>query len=100
MGAKFRMRCGCGAAASVALLGTAAAAFAPASDRLTDLSLEELSNIAITSASKRAERLSDAPTSVFVITADDIRRSGATSLPEALRLAPNLQVARERARRA
>ena len=62
--------------------------------RLSTLSLEELSNIEITSVSKRAERLSDAPTSVFVITADDIRRSGVTSLPEALRLAPNLQVAR------
>ena len=75
-------------------MGTAVAASEPASYRLTDLSLEELSNIEITSASKRGERLSDAPTSVFVITADDIRRSGATSLPEALRLAPNLQVAR------
>ena len=65
--------------------------------RLSSLSLEELSNIEITSVSKRAERLSDAPTAVFVITADDIRRSGATSLPEALRLAPNLQVARSSA---
>jgi iron complex outermembrane recepter protein len=44
--------------------------------------------------SKRDEKLSDAPTSIFVITSEDIRRSGATSLPEALRLAPNLQVAR------
>ena len=61
---------------------------------LADLSLEELANLEITSVSRRAERLSDAPASVFVITGDDIRRSGATSLPEALRLAPNLQVAR------
>jgi iron complex outermembrane receptor protein len=61
---------------------------------LAELSLEELTNIVITSVSKRAERLSDAPASVFVITADDIRRSGYTSLPEVLRLAPNLQVAR------
>src|SRR5260221_13176116 len=60
---------------------------------LADLSLEELGNIQITSVSKRAERLSDAAASVFVITAEDIRRSGVTSLPEALRLAPNLQVA-------
>jgi iron complex outermembrane receptor protein len=67
----------------------------PASDqRLTDLSLEDLGKLEITSVSKRAERLSDAPTSVFVITAADIRRAGATSLPEALRLAPNLQVVR------
>ena len=93
MVSRYRTRV-CGATAAAALLGTAIAAPAPAVDRLTDLSLEELSNIEITSASKRAERLSDAPTSVFVITGDDIRRSGATSLPEALRLAPNLQVGR------
>ncbi|MCI3951985.1 MAG: hypothetical protein K0R53_1482, partial [Burkholderiales bacterium] len=66
---------------------------APARD-LADLSLEELSNIEVTSVSRRAERLSDAPASIFVITREDIRRSGVTSLPEALRLAPNLQVAR------
>jgi iron complex outermembrane recepter protein len=60
---------------------------------LAELSLEELSNIEITSVSKRAERLSDAAASVFVITADDIRHAGVRSLPEALRLAPNLQVA-------
>ena len=60
---------------------------------LAELSLEELSNIEITSVSKRAERLSDAAASVFVITAEDIRHSGARSLPEVLRLAPNLQVA-------
>src|SRR5258707_683708 len=60
---------------------------------LADLSFEELGNIEITSVSRRAERLSDAAASVFVITTEDIRRSGATSLPEALRIAPNLQVA-------
>jgi iron complex outermembrane receptor protein len=60
---------------------------------LTSLSLEELGNIKITSVSKKPERLADAAASVFVITAEDIRRSGARSLPEALRLAPNLQVA-------
>jgi iron complex outermembrane receptor protein len=65
---------------------------------LADLSLEELSNLQITSVSRRAERLSDAAASIFAITGDDIRRSGATSLPEALRLAPNLQVARVDAR--
>jgi len=59
-----------------------------------NLSLEELGNVVITSTAKREQRLADAPASVFVITADDIRRSGATRLPEALRLAPNLQVAR------
>jgi iron complex outermembrane receptor protein len=59
-----------------------------------DMSLEELGSIRITSVSKKPERLGDAAGSVFVITAEDIRRSGATSLPEALRLAPNLHVAR------
>lgn len=61
---------------------------------LADLSIEELANIQVTSVSKRPERLQDAAAAVFVISADDIRRSGAESLPEALRLAPNLHVAR------
>ena len=65
---------------------------------LADLSIEELGNIQVTSVSKRAESLSDAPASIFVITGEDIRRSGATTLPEALRLAPNLEVARIDAR--
>src|ERR1700733_11839308 len=77
-----------------AMLGASTAGAAPDVQGLKDLSIEELSNIEITSVSKRDEKLSDAPTSVFVITSEDIRRSGATSLPEALRLAPNLQVAR------
>ncbi|CAN5467762.1 N/A [soil metagenome] len=61
--------------------------------QLADLSFEELASIQITSVSKRNERLADAAASVFVITADDIRRSGATVLPDVLRIAPNLQVA-------
>ena len=61
---------------------------------LADLSIEELGNIQITSVSKHSERLSDAPAAIFVITGDDIHRSGATRLAEALRLAPNLEVAR------
>src|SRR5712671_2564414 len=61
---------------------------------LADLSIEELGNIQVTSVSKHTERLADAPASIFVITGEDIRRSGATRLAEALRLAPNLEVAR------
>lgn len=61
---------------------------------LASLDIEELMNIRITSVSRRDERLSGAPASAFIITAEDIRRSGATSLPEILRMAPNLQVAR------
>ncbi|MEP6874236.1 MAG: TonB-dependent receptor [Burkholderiales bacterium] len=60
---------------------------------LADLSLEELADIEVTSVSRRPERLNDAAASVYVVTSEDIRRSGATTLAEALRLAPNLQVA-------
>lgn len=58
------------------------------------LSLEQLAMVQVTSVSKRAEVLAEAPASIFVITADDIRRSGAASLPEVLRLAPNINVQR------
>lgn len=58
------------------------------------LSIEELAEIDISSVSKRAEPLSDAPAAIFVITREDIRRASVTSVPELLRLAPNLQVAR------
>jgi iron complex outermembrane receptor protein len=61
---------------------------------LADLSLEELVNVEVTSVSRRSERLADAPASIFVINAEDIRRSGATSIADALRIAPNLNVAR------
>lgn len=61
---------------------------------LGDLSLEELGKLEITTVSKRPERLAQAPAAVYVITSEDIRRSGAVTLAEALRLAPNLQVAR------
>lgn len=65
----------------------------PDSRTLADLSLQELANLEITTVAKKEVSLSQAAASVFVITANDIRRSGATSLPEALRLAPNLSVA-------
>jgi iron complex outermembrane receptor protein len=61
---------------------------------LADLSLEQLAQVTVTTATRREQSVLEAPASVFVITAEDIRRSGATSLPEALRLAPNLQVMR------
>jgi iron complex outermembrane receptor protein len=60
---------------------------------LGNLDLRALMNIEITSVSRRPERLSNAAASVFVITGDEIRRSGVTSLRGALRLAPNLQIA-------
>jgi iron complex outermembrane receptor protein len=64
----------------------------PASQDLSVLSIEELAQLPVRSASKREEPLSGVPTALFAITGDDIIGSGATSLPEALRLAPNLQV--------
>lgn len=65
---------------------------------LADFSLEELATVRLTSVSKRPERLNDAPASVYVIGNEEIRRSGFATLPEVLRLAPNLQVARVDAR--
>ncbi len=65
---------------------------ATAGDDLARLSLEELSNVEVTSVSKAPETLARAPASIYVITHEDILQSGATSLMEALRLAPNLLV--------
>lgn len=84
---------------SVPLLGLAvgapglAAEGASTPDNFANMSLEELSDVRVVSVSRREERLGDAPASIFVITAEDLRRAGARSLPEALRLAPNLHVA-------
>ena len=63
-------------------------------DGLADLSLEELGLIEVTSVSRQAESRFDAPAAVYVITREDIIRSGVTSIPEALRLAPGVEVAR------
>ncbi len=62
-------------------------------EALKKLSIEELMNLQVTSVSKRPERLSQTASAIQVITQEDIRRSGASSLGEALRLASNLQVA-------
>ena len=61
---------------------------------LTELSLEELLNVEVTSVSKQAQPLSQTAAAIFALTQEDIRRSGATSIPEALRMVPGLQVAR------
>jgi iron complex outermembrane receptor protein len=60
---------------------------------LAEMPLEKLMTINVTSVSKKAEKLSESPAAISVLTQDDIRRSGATSLPEALRLIPGLDVA-------
>jgi iron complex outermembrane receptor protein len=61
---------------------------------LKALSLEELSQIEVTTPSKEPVKAFQTPAAVFVITGEDIRRSGATCIPEALRLAPGVEVAR------
>jgi iron complex outermembrane recepter protein len=61
--------------------------------RLKGLSLEQLGNIEVTTVSKGPVKVSQTPAAVYVITQEDIRRSGARSLPEALRLAPGVEVA-------
>ena len=68
---------------------------ASSSDSLKQLSLSELMNVTVTSVSRRPEKISESPSAIQVITADDIRRSGATSIPEALQLADNLDVAQK-----
>src|SRR6266571_2629832 len=61
---------------------------------LTAIGIEAVMNMEVTSVSKKPERLMDAAAAVQVITAEDIRRSGATTLPDLLRLVPGVQVAR------
>jgi iron complex outermembrane receptor protein len=56
------------------------------------MSIEALAQVNVTSVSKTDQPLSDAPAAIYVISHDDIVRSGAITLPEMLRLAPNLQV--------
>jgi iron complex outermembrane receptor protein len=60
---------------------------------LFDMGLEELMQMTVTSVGKKAQRLDQTAAAIHVISAEDIRRSGATSLPEALRLAPGVHVA-------
>jgi iron complex outermembrane receptor protein len=62
--------------------------------RLTQVSLEQLGQIEVTTASKRPVKVSHTAAAIYVVTQEDIRRSGATSIPEALRLVPGVEVAR------
>ena len=60
---------------------------------LTALQIEDLMNVDVTSAAKKEQKLSQVPAAIFVITQEDIRRSGATNLPDLLRMVPGLDVA-------
>jgi iron complex outermembrane receptor protein len=84
---------------SILLLATAAVRAESTADTnsiqsLKRMSLDDLMNVEITSVSKKEEKLTEAPAAVYVLTQEDIHRSGATCIPEALRLVPGLDVAR------
>lgn len=80
-----------------ALFGMAAlaacATVVQAAEDPAELSLEDLVKTDITSVSRKSQSLADVPAAAFVITAEDIRRSGAQSLPDVLRMAPGIEVA-------
>ena len=59
---------------------------------LSQVSLEDLMNIQVTSVSKKDQKLSEAAAAIFVITQEDIRRSGATNIPDLLRMVPGMDV--------
>jgi iron complex outermembrane recepter protein len=65
----------------------------PPQKDLTSASIEDLMNINVTSVSKKEEKLSSTAAAIFVITQEDIRRSGATNIPDLLRMVPGLDVA-------
>jgi iron complex outermembrane receptor protein len=76
----------------IPLMPLTPAAAAGAIEDLSTMSLQQLANVQVTSVSKSAEPLRAAPAAIYVITHTDIIRSGASSIPQALQLAPNLLV--------
>ncbi len=76
------------------VLGPAVVAKGQAIEDLSNLSLEDLMNIEVTTVGRRPQPLSEAAAAAYVITSDEIRRSGATSVPDALRMVPGLQIAK------
>src|SRR5713101_3464731 len=78
-----------------ALAGRAAElAATPSGPDFGNMSLDQLMNYPVTSPTKHEGKLSETPAAIEVITQEDIRRSGVTSIPEALRMAPGLEVAK------
>jgi iron complex outermembrane receptor protein len=100
MGKKLQSTRGLCTACALAASALAVAPFAGAQSRVTDpetlklLSLEDLSQIEVTTPSKEPTPAFRSPVAIYVITGEDIRRSGSTTLPDALRLAPGVEVAR------
>jgi iron complex outermembrane receptor protein len=78
--------------ASVTLFGLVGTAAHGQTD-LSNASLEQLMDVQVTSVSKKGQKLAKTPAAVFVISQEDIRRSGATNIPDVLRMAPGVDVA-------
>src|SRR5581483_9351830 len=83
----FRVIVGCGVMA-----GVLAAGQPPTPADLSHMDVEDLMNVKVTSVSKREQKLSRTAAAVFVIGPEDIRRSGATSIPDLLRIVPGVDV--------
>jgi len=81
-------------AAALMAVGISPGLHAQSIDELRDMSIDALANLDVTSVTKSAGTLGDAPAAIYVITHDDIVRSGTLTLPGILRIAPNLQIAR------
>ena len=77
----------------LAAFQAAAATQGLAADALDDPSLEDLTKTEITSVSRKSQSLANVPAAAFVISSDDIRRSGAQALPDVLRMVPGIEVA-------
>ncbi len=88
-GPAMRLRIAIALCATVAL----SPAQSPTVKDLAQTSLEDLMNIEVTSVSKKEQKLSQVGAAVFVITQEDIRRSGATNIPDLLRMVPGIHVA-------
>ncbi len=84
-----------GRVAVAALFGLAAAGNlgAQTNDELANLSVDDLMKVEVTSVARRGQRLSETPAATFVITQEDIVRSGASSIPDLLRMVPGFDVA-------
>ena len=94
MSRKFQVRILTWALLSACALPLPAPSLAAGGDtEVLDLSLEELMKVVVTSVARKPQTLANTAAAAFVISAEDIRRSGATNIPEALRLAPGVHVA-------
>jgi iron complex outermembrane receptor protein len=92
--ARYLGRASIGLLAGLRTAAHAASSGGILSDDLTDMSLEALMDIEVTSVSKKPQKKSEAAAAIFVITNTDLQRWGVTNVPDALRRVPGLQVAR------